>query len=490
MKYFLILLAIALLFSLGCSSIKNNPGSSSSITKTQENPFSLATTNIPFRPIYCGTGQPYRLRRDDVINTINNVFTSEGLEIVKDTLIIKDDLCITVDAYNPKHNIGYIWIGYDNFGEGTSMKSRINGSIYSDSKKLENQYLEDINRSYLNYLKNIDVFFQENNSEDSIRKALRIDLFNNLGVLPTENERKVYFFEKNIAAKLAGQLTYKQDNFRSKELSFWWLDISKKIDNPLEALVLLRRSHVIDQYIKIMSSHVRISIIQELSAINTTKNDTIWKQRTEALIKLMSIKKGNILKKEAEYCTLLCNVLNNYAWDDRKNQYHILKRFVDSQQVSYGDLITIDKASQKGSYFIAPLSLKDERMIYFPVYPWHHFEKNNFISKFLALINEADSQEEKDSLKNILTIYEKEYQIEEAKKLQRIQKKDELIKLIDLSSKKEEKDSLQQVLNQLRAGWRESNVQKSRQKNQHLKVEPLRLLEEDMREYIRWAKST
>lgn len=85
---------------------------------TLGNPFPFESMGVPYIPASFGTGLPSRIKSEDAREVINKVFKEEGLKLEQQYMYNKDGVKVLLDGYNPELQIGYVWVDYRNMGPG------------------------------------------------------------------------------------------------------------------------------------------------------------------------------------------------------------------------------------------------------------------------------------------------------------------------------------------------------------------------------------
>ncbi len=127
------LAAAGILVGASCSPTKE--GSNNLLATPQQevvqdsltNPFAFENLRIPYRPAMFGTGMPARLSREDARTVIYQVFVEEGLNPKKNYHYKNDSISVVLDGFDPKSNIGYIWV--DGYNMGGGIVAARNGDI-------------------------------------------------------------------------------------------------------------------------------------------------------------------------------------------------------------------------------------------------------------------------------------------------------------------------------------------------------------------------
>jgi len=74
--------------------------------------------NVPFRTVSFGTGTASRLSSQEAREVINRIFEEEGIYLQKNYDYKRGEVSALLDGFDPKRNIGYVWIDGNKMGDG------------------------------------------------------------------------------------------------------------------------------------------------------------------------------------------------------------------------------------------------------------------------------------------------------------------------------------------------------------------------------------
>jgi len=400
-----------------------------------KNTFPISATNLPYHPAMFGTGLPSRLSSRDVIDVLNLAFTEEGLNPVLDTTLRIDGQSIPVSAYDPKTKIGYIWMDYDNYGEGmiekryASRKNKKQNSRKSIRKRLKSDIdhlVESYNQDPFNFLK---WRVQNNNYAAEFKAKLGAEL----SVIEDENARQKYLKKEitkyTLQARVNRVLENNQDSFRNR----WSRSAIKHIEDKEDLYITLNQIGGVSNLYSFEPNELNILMeaIADLD-IHTHKKD--WNKHSKALIDLLSVGAPSSIQRHPKYRTLLLDIVASSDYRKWKSRHEEILTLIDNEQISFKELKALDGNDE---YFIAPVSRRDDRSTYRPDY-YHRSEEMQALRKQMRA--------EDDPAKKVLL--QKEWE-----------------KLVEILQEKEEE------------------IEKEAIRAKAIK------LQEDMRGYIRWAKN-
>lgn len=412
---------------------------------TPENPFSLERTHLPYVPISYGTGQPSRLRREDVVDFIHEVFVSEGLTPNKDTLFTADGVRIPASSYDESCKIGFVWLDYQSFGPGMRQQGLFNwqSSALSD-EELRKRMLERQERTYQQYERAPQGFLNNliegRKRNRPIDQAYKQDLEEQLPQLNDPETFKQYFIQRSAAYEFSTTLDRYDDNPALAGYYDLLLRMEQEIADPLERLALSIRTSRIANLLGWNNEALKEALSKELRDIAAVQSFEDWRKRADWLVQLVHLDHSRRFFGEGhELQPLLLEVLATPVSKEREEKYQAFAQRIDEQEVSLTEAQRLEAAANDSEYFIAPISVLDNRTIY-PAY---------FSYETPAAI--AEEQAELDA------------------------------KLKEAESEEEQK-AIRAEMTELHRDYRETRTKEA-------KMLALRQLEADVRRYIQWAKA-
>lgn len=334
------------------------------------NPFPLSAANIPFSPSSFGTGLPQRLTRDTAIAAINNAFRSEGEKVVLDTMINRNGLTVTLNAYIPKYDIGYIWMDWSNFGKGIIKKdSNFHGNPPSIANpKAYQKWLYDLSaEEYDRFMENETAYYKNFSSPQKSHIFLIEELKKGLPLISSKKARRIFFIQKWQESHALHSIEHTKEYSLAPEMLQWKLNLKNRVKNDEEYTLFLSRMDNISFYFNEKRSSIELvaTLNQELKEITQTKSDWEWEKRIENLFYLLAPSVDKYaLRNDPKYQNLLIKILNITPWQKRKDQRRLLTDYIENKYISLQEAQKIDKANQEGKYFIAPISVRDQRAAY------------------------------------------------------------------------------------------------------------------------------
>ncbi len=423
------------MFSCGVQA-PNYKGASDSKTSQDSliNPFPISATNLPYQPAMFGTGLPSRLSSREVVEVLNEAFTAEGLHVVKDTSIKIGDQFIPVSAYSPETKIGYILMNSSNHGDGM-IKGKY-GVEESNSVKTRKKDLKfQIERSIKSYNSDPIKFLSWQAGKDEYAASIKTELKLNLPLQGSEKKQQKYLKKKVteyvLQSRINRVINNEQDNVRIK----WERSAVTHQNDKEDVYVTLSRigsacnlhSFKPDQLNKLEEVVLRI---------DKATNRKAWLKHSNALIELLEVGNTNRIRGNTKYRELLIDIVSNPDYTTWEERCHEIRELVDIVQLSYEELESIADNCDK-EYHIAPFSIRDDRTVYRMDYQYDNEEMSALMKKARA---------ETDMTK---------------------------------------KAKLNAELAALRVV---ANSEMDKRRNEAIRAQSLRL-QEDMKGYIRWAKS-
>jgi len=83
-----------------------------------KNPFKFKDMNIPITTVLSGSRSSSRLNSEEARDIINKVFQEEGIYLQENYDYKKGEVRALLDGFDPKSNIGYVWIDGNKMGSG------------------------------------------------------------------------------------------------------------------------------------------------------------------------------------------------------------------------------------------------------------------------------------------------------------------------------------------------------------------------------------
>ncbi len=326
---------------------------------TMVNPFTEKMTGLPYMPASFGTGLPSRLRREESIAVINRVFREEGVELDSMVNFEKDGVTVTANGYNEEMKLGYVYIGYNRYGEGTI---RNNGRM---NKKWE------FNETYKPKMHYPSPNKYKNKNKYSYKSLVKED--------KPQNKSFVYFID-NVYPTLGSlqkknrferaYLTFKIHNELDKiapKYPVYVADIRKSMENPdrinfgkLEKIYFTLG--ILRQTGGTFPEYTESEMVREL--IRTVdQSDKKWGKQMNNIHVLIGLKRV----ADNEKNTALLKLIKASFAKSGKAQQDIFKEIestLDFLKIDLWEIQRIDIAAEQNRYFLAPISQRDYRFTY------------------------------------------------------------------------------------------------------------------------------
>ena len=427
----------------GCDAPKKSQQSSLS-AGTFDNPFPVSATHLPYMPVSFGTGLPSRMKREDAIDLINSAFQKEGLEMMYDTVVELNGIRVPVNAYNEQYRLGYVWIDYQNHGKGMAKRVAWKRSGRPNQKETKKQYKKLVNDSWDRYLKDPERYIERSiYGKHAAADAYREQLQKVLPAINGEKEQKAFFKQQYYEYLLhSWVLRYTEQATPSGEIV---LQIEKRIENSASAVALIKRfesSYSRYNNHRQLGESFEEALNNELTQIKNTENEKKWLKRLEALISLLNVVDSYYLIQEGSpVLTALEKVLRIEDWKARTRHIDAVQQMVDQCLIDFAEMEQLEKLSDQGAAFVAPISSLDDRTIIRNAPMFYSSEDSKRQRDLGREYKAVETEAEKDSIRQL--------QLEIQREL--------------MQKRQAARDSVQQI--------------------------SLQRLEDDVRQYIQWAKS-
>jgi hypothetical protein len=426
----------------GCDTVRNT--SEALPTTKNTNPFPVSVTNLPYQPASFGTGLPSRMKSEDAIDLINQAFQKEGLELKFDTVIEMNGIRLPVNAYNEKYRLGYVWINHTNMGEGMLLGNSWNRMSFVSQEEAEKNIKARVDSYWEKYSEQLDEFVQRFiRGEEVAAESFRQKLNAGLPAIQSQKGKERFFKEQYYAYQLEVQQAYRGDEPSLSEEII--MQIAERIEQPVAASALMGRFRSsINRYSRphLVGSDFTKVLNYELEQIKASAPDKEWRKRLESLISLLTIvEQHQLIHKGNPVLDALAALLAMENWQNRSQHLDKVYKLLDEQLLDFSEMEKMEKMAEEGEAFIAPISARDNRTIL----QGRGIYSEPEVRQQLRVLNEeyraAKTEEEKDSIRVLRLAMQKE--IYQQQKIYR--------------------DSLNQPV--------------------------LRRLENDVRDYIQWAKA-
>lgn len=325
-----------------------------------QNPFTEKMSGLPYRPASFGTGLPSRLRREESIAVIDRVFREEGIALDSMVNIEENGVVVTADRYNKDLKLGYIFMDYSRFGEGTMITSRTDLLPLKFNEKYKvrkgqynhlNGYLDKGKYSYKNLSK-------KGLPPHMAFKKFIDDIYPNLDV----SIREQTFINQYLIFSMRIQLAHIETDYPDfTEQLIQYFDSAD--DYSFEKLERLNVTlSVLKQVKQYFGDKADSAFVKELLA-TIDESEKKWRIATNNMYVLFNRKR---LAKNTE-STALNELLHQAFTETGKEQQKIFTAIdceVDLIKVDMSELKSILSAADQNEYFLAPISQRDHRFSY------------------------------------------------------------------------------------------------------------------------------
>jgi hypothetical protein len=403
-----------------------------------------------------------RLNKYDIKYALDEVFLSEGFAVDSDMTIHHGGVNIPVSTFDPKTNIGYLFIDFDRLGEGLSDKKLSKSKTLKDCEidfmKLIDQGVElyfDDSETFLD-----DVFGKEDEVEEEpsyqeqrdsyfkiYQKELRngidtftavmnytesmadvqpefiildsvLDDWNFYGIRSRSKSELVNIYGQEIRIQLASFSTYGD---KSEYLEIILPELKKKLEveyllskgsRSLYEEWKLSAAQMIDEpdrFFGFVGMIENIRIYNPTDELTKRLNEQIieivietdskeWLNRSNAIFTLFNVNEDPGLFSKLSYKELLTDILSNKNYSKWNKRYSEITNLGDKENITLKELNSLNRLAIKNGLFIAPISILDDRMIY-------DMEEEKYLENLANLraqISESESKPERKELQKEL----------------------------------------------------------------------------------------
>ena len=314
-------------------------------------------------PVSFGTGLPSRVSGEEANAAIRKAFQDLDVELEDDYLIDRNGSLYHASGYNAELKIGYVWLGYNNLGEGMTKEQGgfRKRKVYSPKKELEIY----VGRRFAEY---------EKDPEKFIKKAFGYRTSDGEKREITERYKSIEKL-KGKAQKAEFERIYLESEIEKQNQHFahfkftpiytnLYERISKSELSLFDKLLNLRIVSSISHKAK-KSEILRPFIEEQVVIITDLTNIKISLERINALEDLLAYQKSRYsrsIRNEA-YILKILEIGSNYNWNKWSSHFEELDAIVNEAEVSLKEAQAIDVNNNKSRDFIAPISIRDNRMI-------------------------------------------------------------------------------------------------------------------------------
>lgn len=476
---------------------------------TLHNPFPLENAQVPYRPVSFGTGLPERLKSEEAVQAIRKAFAESGIQLEEHVWLEGENIGVYLDGYSRKDKIGFLFMDYANMDTSFTIGSYPQRSYLETEAAMNGKYdlQYNVKQSVERRAEEFRRFLED--------KAAYIEELTRYR--PTALERAYADQLSELAPREESEerfntchLQYSLDAYRQgiKEEEGLHVDISRHIDSRFEDSVekrilwsyihsLRRHAYYTDEFYGKVSAAV-----SQLKSIGPNKD---FIERYLALIEFLNYNNGSyLLHKDTAYQELKLGIMKAYPPEQWLDNLEPLDACHDRNFVSLSEARRIDEKNEDGTQFIAPISLRDPVMIIHNGNLsedlqkegkllqeernrlWEEYSRENGMTKEILAQRQAEMKalfeqyawnklkdlprQERDSLNN--------RQKEERKA---IEAKYEAMELLT----QEEKAAYRlkfKALDDREQAWQKACTE-------DIRLNTLRKLEEQVRMYIKWARS-
>ncbi len=465
------------------------------------NPFPLENAGVPYQPVSFGTGQPRRLKAAVARQAIQKAFAESGIKLDEKVWLKNEDTGVFLDGYSHKDKIGFLLIDYTNMDETFTADSHMS----KDRKKREKKRydldyyvkwnIKQRGEQFIKFVEDKDKYIKQITRYNK-QKANQEYADNLLSLAPQKEFEKLF---KNYS------LQHDLDAFRevSEDREAFVQEIFQYIDGRFEdsekKKVLFRFSNHFRKS-EYRSDDFDLNLAKEFRKLEQIKSDKKFIKNYFRLIEFLQYNSGSYrLSGDKNYHELKLKIMQSHPLRKWQDNLESLDAYHDRHFVSLNEARSIDEKNKSGTQFIAPISTRDRIMIV----PDHYSGSSKELQEETGLLRKeynkrngmtdeifAQQRTEYNELTN-------KYKWSEMRKLPK-QERDSLSSLRDeeRAKIKAKYKAMEQLTDEERAEFKvkfddlEKRRREWRKKNsEEVRMNVLRKLEDEVKMYIKWAKS-
>jgi len=493
------------------------------------NPFHMKNERVPLAAMRFGFNETKRLKSEEAINAIQRAFSDAGIELEKDTFL--KDVGFVVDGYSVKDNIGFVYLDYTNMDEtfpddAHNRLKWLGGDDFSLEVGIK-EYEECIEKMFGRFLKYKESFIKNIRNRTSPKPEWYKKRYaDQLSTITPIEANKALFSEYFLEYILEDNRNYlEKDKYKGIDYS----NHTSRYSGYHPGNRICNRNHMVSDTGFIIQFREYIDVrledsVEKLVLLNYTsylrrfiyKDDNFFNKITEAFNeqkKLKSDKKFTerivsiaeflnhhyyILLHDKNYQALKLDIMNSYSPKDWINKLDRLDEYHNRKLASIDEIRQVENKAKVGTRFIAPIFWSDSMMIVpkFRGYPLpdslvekkrkiekEFNEKNGTTLEFYVNKNAEghgvlkrhfwDKEGTKEQQDSIRRLWRKE--------LNAIDEKYKAMELLSNEEKEEYQSKIIKVEGEIE-NWR-------KEEKESIRPETIRKLEENVKIYIKWAKS-
>jgi len=338
--------------------IGGHSASAQSDTDSLYNTFPLENAGVPFVPAMFGTGNPERLRSEDAKKIILQAFRESGIELEKNVRL-SDRPDVPLTGYSHKDNIGFVYMDYNNMDYSFKKTFLGKDERGMDLKKATKKWEEKIEREFKRFLKDKLKYISGMDGKMTYGSYLRFTQI--LKIISPEKKSKRKFRE----AYLYFDLRKLEENYKGRgdireELI---VNVEKRFGPSLKTFLLQESIN------RMSSNHDRSqefknTIEAEIQKLIELKSDTQFVKNCKTLIYFLAYNHNEYhFRNNEKYQSLKLEVMCTYPVHKWLKNMDKLDAYHDHKYLSLEEAKRIDKDNKKGKKYIAPISMRDNRMI-------------------------------------------------------------------------------------------------------------------------------
>ena len=458
------------------------------------NPFPLGRMGVPYQPVSFGTGLPERLKSEEAIQAIRNAFADSGIQLDEDVWLKDKNIGVHLDGYSHKDEIGFLFIDHTNMDDSFIIQNENRKKGHHFSEQVD-WYVDHRTEEFIRFINNKDRFISQliGYKNQGAKKRYTDQLIE----LDAQQENEEFFNNYHLEYNLN---THREKAKKQEDLiKEIFQHIDERFDDSPEKKILLDYTPGFkkSQYV---TTEFHSEISKALRTVMGIKSDEKFIKNYFIIIEFLAYNNGSYsLNRDANYLELKFDIMASFPLKEWLNNKETLDEYHDKIFVSLDEAQRINNNNKNGTQFIAPISLRDPRMIVPDNHSYNsqnletegrilrkEFNRRNGMTDEILSARQAEfkalsdkygwnaikdlPRHEKDSLRNlhnkgrkaILAKYEAMEQLTDEERAEF------KVKFADLSQRSTE--------------WRKARAEE-------IRLKTIRKLEEEVKIYIQWAKS-
>ncbi len=333
-------------------------------TDTLYNPFPLANAAVPYRPVSFGTGLPERLKSDEAVAAIRRAFKASGIDLAENVWVENDEVGVYLDGYNEENEIGFLFIDYQNMDgsfriNSSSGKTGGIGRLTSSLQERTDGYLLSVQKAFAEFLNDKEEYVKRWGSH--AREKTRKEYAKKLAELPAVADSEQLFNQYRLEYDLADYRRQTQSTIGLKKRVIE--EIERRFPDTVTKFIALRSNHQLN-LLRRSSAPFVTALSFEFDRLSNLEDDEEFVTALFSLNRFIGYHSGTTsLLRDADYLALKTKIVENHPINEWFEHLGLLDDYKNRHFISLDEARQIDEDNKKGDRFIAPISLRDPAMI-------------------------------------------------------------------------------------------------------------------------------